>query len=88
MRGLLVSIIGGLAVGMIAGGLYIAWVVSPAVWDACAIILTSSTGASMMIRSAAHYRNAVHPKPPDQRQVTVNHLSGADRDVVPYDHWR
>lgn len=89
MRGLLTMMLASVAAGMIAGGVYVAWVVDPSVWSACAIILSSSGGASMVIRSAAHYRNAAHPKPPDQRQVTTHtYISGADRDIVPYDHWR
>ena len=89
MKGLLTMMLASVAVGLIAGAVYIAWVVSPNVWGAAVIILSSSGGASMVIRSAAHYRNAQYPRPPDNRQVTTNtYISGADRDIVPYDHWR
>jgi predicted phage tail protein len=88
MKLLLVLLTLSLAVGTVAAATYVVVVIEPAVWSACAIWLSFSAGARIVLGGVAGVIAARLPKPPDQRQVTVNHLSGADRDIVPYDHWR
>ena len=89
MKLLLVLLTLSLAVGTVAAATYVAVVIEPAVWSACAIWLSFSAGARIVLGGVAGVVAAKHPKPPDQRQVTTNnYISGADRDIVPYDHWR
>ena len=91
MRGLLTMMIASIAVGLIAGGVYIAWVVDPSVWSASIIMLTAATSANITLRGVAHVVAAKHPRPPDNRRVTTienAYLSGeTSRDVVPRDRW-
>ena len=92
MKGLLIMMLASVAVGLIAGAVYVAYVVSPNVWGASIIMLAASTSANITLRGVAHVVAARHPKPPDFRRVTtIDHAyigSGEQsRDVTPWEPW-
>jgi hypothetical protein len=92
MRGLLIMMLASVAVGLIAGAVYVAYVVSPSVWGASIIMLAASTSANITLRGVAHVVAARHPKPPDFRRVTtIDHAyigSGeTTQDIIPRDGW-